>query len=246
MKIRLYQILIKLQEVYKSCNPDKKDFPNPAKLLNLFKSIVASVSIEVKAPYIGKVVIDGEKLIKTHENLNSKMNTHDIYADYTLYEQELKRLKDFLCSWASQQDKPIVVIIDELDRCRPDYSVKTLEILKHFFDIPGFVFILALDEEQLKNSVKTLFGTENFDEYKRKFINNSFLLPPPDKIKFTDYLYEKSGLTDIVKQIETNEKDLVFKTVIRNLELRLFNGDKSLSAEKTFNKNQTTENIIKR
>src|SRR5699024_916163 len=169
-----------------------------------------------------------------------------IYTEYEQFEEELNNLKTFLKNWAKEVDKPIVIIIDELDRCRPDYAVKTLEILKHFFDISGFVFVLSIDEEQLKSSVETLFGTKNFDGYKRKFINNSFILPNPDKEKFTNFLYEKSGLADIVKQIEANKQDLVFKTVVKNLELRHFNGDKSLKTEQTFNKNQTTENIIKR
>lgn len=68
-----------------------------------------------------------------------------------------------------------------MDRCSPDYAVRTLEVLKHFFDVSGFVFVLAIDENHLKNSVKCLFGTENFEGYKRKFINNTFLLPHPDK-----------------------------------------------------------------
>ncbi|MBR0212977.1 MAG: hypothetical protein IJQ55_05220, partial [Alphaproteobacteria bacterium] len=170
----------------------------------------------------------------------------DIYNSYLAYEQQLYKTKKFLSSWAKKINKPIVIIIDELDRCRPDYAVKTLEILKHFFDIPGFVFVLAIDEEQFKSSVETLFGTKNFDGYKRKFINNSFVLPNPDKVKFTDFLYEKSGLSNIIKQIETNKKDLVFKTVLKDRELRQFTNNPTLQKEHEFNKNQTTEKIIKR
>lgn len=185
-------------------------------------------------------------MVNCHENLKNNAKDSSIYTEYEQFEEELNNLKTFLKNWAKEVDKPIVIIIDELDRCRPDYAVKTLEILKHFFDISGFVFVLSIDEEQLKSSVETLFGTKNFDGYKRKFINNSFILPNPDKEKFTNFLYEKSGLADIVKQIEANKQDLVFKTVVKNLELRHFNGDKSLKTEQTFNKNQTTENIIKR
>lgn len=95
-----------------------------------------------------------------------------------------------MTNWSEKESNPIVIIIDELDRCRPDYAVKTLETLKHFFDIPGFVFILSIDEKQLKSSVKKLFGTDNFDGYKRKFINNSFILPKPNREDFTNYLYD--------------------------------------------------------
>lgn len=242
----LVPLLINLQQTYTQYSDAPECFPNPKTLLNAFKSLAAGISVEAHAPLFGKIVIDGEKIISRHENLKKTAEENSIYSEYKQFKTELDNLKSFLGNWAREANNPIIIIIDELDRCRPDYAVKTLEILKHFFDIPGFVFILAIDEEQLKNSVETLFGTKNFDGYKRKFINNSFLLPAPDKVKFTDYLYEKSGLADIVKQIEANKQDLVFKTVIKNLELRHFNRDKSLSAEQTFNKNQTTENIIKR
>ena len=122
---------------------------------------------------------DGKNIVDTNEALKEKTNSEiDIYTEYIDIKSEIENIKVFLKSWEeSFKDKPVVVIIDELDRCRPDYAVKTLEVLKHFFDIPGFVFILAIDEEQLKSSVETLFGTKNFDGYKRKFINNSFILP---------------------------------------------------------------------
>lgn len=242
----LVPILVNLQKTYAKYSKTPECFPNPKMLLNAFKSLIAGISVEAHAPLFGKIVIDGEKIINCHENLKKTTEENSIYTDYKQFETELNNLKSFLGNWVQETNKPIVIIIDELDRCRPDYAVKTLEILKHFFDIPGFVFVLAVDEEQLQNSVETLFGTKNFDGYKRKFINNSFLLPAPDKIKFTDYLYEKSGLTDIVKQIESNKQDLIFKTIIKNLEFRQFNRDKSLETEQTFNKNQTTENIIKR
>lgn len=46
-------------------------------------------------------------------------------------------------------DKKLIVMIDELDRCRPNFAVKTLEVIKHFFDIPNVVFVFTLDILQL-------------------------------------------------------------------------------------------------
>lgn len=245
----LIPILLKLKEFYGEIVGEKaQSFPATPNLLRWIKSGIAGLRVSVPLPNGAIIEADGKNIVDTNEALKEKTNSEiDIYTEYIDIKSEIENIKVFLKSWAeSFKDKPVVVIIDELDRCRPDYAVKTLEVLKHFFDIPGFVFILAIDEEQLKSSVETLFGTKNFDGYKRKFINNSFLLPAPDKVKFTNYLYEKSGLADIVKQIEANKQDLVFKTVVKNLELRHFNSDKSLKTEQTFNKNQTTENIIKR
>nr|MBQ0091532.1 hypothetical protein [Candidatus Enterousia merdequi] len=241
----LVPLLINLQQTYTMYSNTPEAFPNPKKLLNMFKSLVAGISVEAHAPLFGKIVIDGEKIINCHENLKNTEAKNSIYTEYKQFETELNNLKSFLGDWAKSMNKPIVIIIDELDRCRPDYAVKTLEILKHFFDIKGFVFVLAIDEEQLKNSVETLFGTKNFDGYKRKFINNSFILPAPNKVKFTDFLYDKSGLSNVVKQIESCEKDLVFKTVLKDMELRYVSNDPALQKERDYNNSQTSEQIIK-
>lgn len=56
--------------------------------------------------------------------------------------------------------KPLFVIIDELDRCRPDYAIKVLEEVKHLFDIPGVVFIIAMHGDQLEHSITAIYGAK--------------------------------------------------------------------------------------
>lgn len=233
----LIPLLIKLQDVYIKNNKLRVWISNTLK----FGTKLTAWFIKKHLKYQG---FDIDKLTKLYKQL--KPSESNIYNSYLEYEQQLYKTKNFLSSWAKKANKPIVIIIDELDRSRPDYAVKTLETLKHFFDIPGLVFVLAIDEKQLQTSVKTLFGTENFDGYKRKFINNSFILPNPDKEKFTNFLYEKSGLAAIIKQIEENKKDLVFKTVLKDMELRHLTHDPNLQKEREYNKSQTPEKIIKR
>lgn len=241
----LLPILVKMQETYAVSNPEGKKIPT--KILNWIKSGISGISIKANIPQIGEICLDGEKMVNCNEKLNDKLQGNDIYTEYKQFKTELNSLKDFLRDWAKELSTPVVVIIDGLDRCRPDYAVKTLEILKHFFDIPGFVFVLAIAEEQLKSSVETLFRTKNFDGYKRKFINNSFILPSPDKEKFTNFLYEKSGLSNVVKQIEENNKDLVFKIrrdSYQDYINRCFFGEdniKEIANCKKFNEQQTVE-----
>ncbi|RID91759.1 NTPase [Gemmobacter lutimaris] len=55
--------------------------------------------------------------------------------------------------------KRIVVLIDELDRCHPDYAIALLEAMKLVFDRPGFVFVLMVNVEYLENVAHHRFGT---------------------------------------------------------------------------------------
>lgn len=74
--------------------------------------------------------------------------------------------------------KPIIIVIDELDRCRPDYSVSMLEYIKHIFNVNNIQFILVTNTEQLKSSVNHSYGVSiNAQKYLDKFISYSFTLP---------------------------------------------------------------------
>lgn len=73
---------------------------------------------------------------------------------------------------------PLVLMIDELDRCRPTFAVAMLERIKHFFDVPGLVFVLALDLEQLKASTRKVYGADlDATEYLRRFVDLELRLP---------------------------------------------------------------------
>jgi hypothetical protein len=77
--------------------------------------------------------------------------------------------------------KPMFVFIDELDRCRPTYEIELLETVKHLFDIPDLIFVIATDTEQLQHAVKSVYG-EGFDakRYLYRFFNRSFTLKKPN------------------------------------------------------------------
>ncbi|ATG44320.1 KAP family P-loop domain protein [Phaeobacter piscinae] len=54
--------------------------------------------------------------------------------------------------------RKLVIVIDELDRCRPDYALSLLEIIKHFFNVDGVHFVLGVNLKELQNSVKARYG----------------------------------------------------------------------------------------
>ncbi|MEN3754913.1 P-loop NTPase fold protein [Mangrovibacter sp. SLW1] len=77
-------------------------------------------------------------------------------------------------------DTPIFILIDELDRCRPDYAISLLEIVKHIFDIKKFVFIIATDTDQLQHSIKNIYGNEfAANDYLGRFFHRRFTLKSP-------------------------------------------------------------------
>lgn len=75
---------------------------------------------------------------------------------------------------------PVYVLIDELDRCRPNYAIDLIECVKHFFDTRKFVFVIATDTDQLQHSIKAIYG-EGFDahSYLSRFFHKAVTLPAP-------------------------------------------------------------------
>ncbi|RNJ63331.1 MAG: hypothetical protein EDM03_02630 [Porphyrobacter sp. IPPAS B-1204] len=63
-----------------------------------------------------------------------------------------------------------VFIIDELDRCRPDFALGIIEIIKHLFDNDKIHFLLVTNIDYLISSVNTKYGLrESSSEYLEKF-----------------------------------------------------------------------------
>jgi len=52
----------------------------------------------------------------------------------------------------------IIILIDELDRCHPDYAIRLLEAMKLVFDQDGFVFVLLVDRDYLERIANHRFG----------------------------------------------------------------------------------------
>lgn len=74
--------------------------------------------------------------------------------------------------------KPLIIVIDELDRCRPDYALAILEVIKHFFSVPRVHFILGVNLDALGHSVKSRYGQGiNSNEYLKRFITLTMSLP---------------------------------------------------------------------
>ncbi|ELY1985600.1 hypothetical protein SL034_000599 [Vibrio harveyi] len=80
---------------------------------------------------------------------------------------------------------PIIILIDELDRCRPDYAVKVLETVKHFFSVKGCTFLIATDTTELTHSIKAVYGSGfNAEKYLNRFFTNRITLEKPSILNY--------------------------------------------------------------
>jgi hypothetical protein len=112
-------------------------------------------------------------------------------------------LAKFATSLSEGENKkgPLVFFIDELDRCRPDFSIALLERVKHVFNAEGIVFILSIDREQIEQSIKSIYGQGmNSDGYLRRFIDFRLRLPIPSIKGLCNSLYERFQMNEVFEK----------------------------------------------
>ncbi|MDA0944792.1 MAG: P-loop NTPase fold protein, partial [bacterium] len=65
-----------------------------------------------------------------------------VFETYQFKRKALEDLRVALGDYVKTLDgKPLVIFVDELDRARPNYSVRFLETIKHVFSIQGICFV---------------------------------------------------------------------------------------------------------
>jgi predicted KAP-like P-loop ATPase len=97
------------------------------------------------------------------ERLNAHSQENEIVQSFR---DSLSGLPAILIDNSSDR---LVIVIDELDRCRPSFAVEILEKIKHLFSVKNVVFVLVMNKEQLEEAVKNVHGA-GIDEGVRHFV----------------------------------------------------------------------------
>lgn len=107
-----------------------------------------------------------KKGLDAGENDLKTMHDYDVYFSFN---KALESLQNVLASIS--EEHTIVFLIDELDRCIPEYSIKVLERLHHLTEhASNTISVISIDKAQLQKSVTKSFGFENTNEYLKKFL----------------------------------------------------------------------------
>lgn len=158
-------------------------------------------SIPVAAKVATAGVLDLDKVSEQALATFAESVAKEQIEQYENSKKTIQAFRDSLCAFSAsitgEEPKPLVFIIDELDRCRPNYSIAVLEKAKHFFNVENIVFILGADKTQLGSSIKAIYGEGlNVNGYLRRFIDFDYLLPSPEKGKYVKALFDKFGFKE--------------------------------------------------
>ena len=138
--------------------------------------------------------------VKKAESKSEEFVQHWVERKLESHKKEQESLTGFratLAQVASREQNPIVVFVDELDRCRPDFAVKLIERIKHFFETPNVVFVLLIHREQLNSAISGVYGpTTDGAAYLSKFVHFFFTLPSKIDRIYISAVLERFGFSD--------------------------------------------------
>ena len=126
-----------------------------------------------------------------------------------------------------KETNSLIIVIDELDRCRPDYALSVLEIIKHLFNVKGVQFILGVNLEALAHSVSKRYGEKiDSERYLRRFVNITFELPAninnsTNKVAVVEYADKICRLMKVDKNLgETLCMNIEFAASSNKIQMR--------------------------
>lgn len=158
---------------------------------------------------IGSDVVSGPL---TAKSVFVKRALEDYDAAKKGFADFLEQLEELGGAVRNAQDFPLLIVVDELDRCRPDFALALIERIKHLFAAKNVSFLLLANMDQLENYVRTVYGSEvDARNYFQKFVTLSIELPKNTQDRYTnDYckyskrliehygLPHKRGLDDLL------------------------------------------------
>lgn len=154
----------------------------------MFKSFVKSAAkIDIDA-------ISAEELETRTEKLIGEYATASASRDELV--KALHKLAKTVRDWSG---RPLVIIVDELDRCRPTFAIETLERIKHLFAVENIVFVLGIDRLQLESSIRSVYGEIDAQGYLQRFVDVEFVLP---RDSLYGFLQERLGQARIATAID--------------------------------------------
>jgi len=155
--------------------------------------------------------------------LNSTYNScfDELSEEQTLYDE----LKNILNSITSNFETDLIIIIDELDRCRPDFALETLERVKHLFNVKKVKFILVYNEKIMQSMINQKYGIYiDAKRYLDKFVQKPFVYSNRNNLFiWLSYTYNKifdNNKTTMKDFLDCNLKKILSIANMYNLEKR--------------------------
>lgn len=155
------------------------DEQKKARVLGVLKAVGTTLLSMANSSIKDKTGVDLQAACKTvTEGIANGDHAYQHAHDYDVYfsfNQALVRLQKLISDLST--DQTVIFMVDELDRCLPEYAIKVLERLHHLTEnTRNVITLISIDKEQLQKSVQQIFGFDEPKKYLEKFLDFEIIL----------------------------------------------------------------------
>lgn len=217
--------------IYKQLNNENAIFIKNEKTREnvkaLFETLKDSFLDELKPiPLIGNIITFKKAYNKLIEKRHEKIRKYDYHFDINqIMESTIKGLNKIA------KERTLVIFVDELDRCLPEYVIKVLERMHHISkNVPNLQIIYSIDKKQIEETVRNIFGQKiNASDYLKKFIsfgfnldsgemNENFLIKYKNLFKYFDFTFtdnfdKEKAFISILSEINMREREIIIQKI---------------------------------
>lgn len=171
--------------------------------------------------------------INIKEYIGDPAEEKKVYDQYLGFKDAIEKVREALKQIA--QDQTIVIIVDELDRCLPPYTIKVLERIHHIFnELENVVVIIAMEKKQIKNSLHQIYGGEmDVEKYLKKFISFSVKL---DNGSARNFISKYADFMNMFEIRQNDEMETFLRCITSGLDIR--------TQEKIFEKAESMHRLL--
>ena len=130
---------------------------------------------------------DGKDLGKLNKKADSVLKAKKTFSPPT----EIREFRKSYLALLQAFDKPVIVYVDNLDRCSPKNTISTLEAIRLFLFLPNTAFVVAADPDMIKLAVPHFHegaSLRHQTDYVDKLIQIPVHVPKPGVAEVRAYL----------------------------------------------------------
>jgi len=150
---------------------------------------------------------------------------HDALDTYKEMDKARSELKTVISELAEknwqEHHNPLLFVIDEIDRCRPTFAVEVLERVKHLFSVDHMVFVFGADKIQLMESIRSVYGNINAQDYLNRLFDLDLHLPKVPCDAFVDRLWSCLQYERIMPSVSWKDFLDIFRELVQTSGLSL-------------------------
>ena len=185
----------------------------------LIRQVPQSERLKRVAAGIGWGVVSAVSQGAINRQNFQQADTESLFKLWHDIEEQRQAFHDELEGVVQEAGGPLVVFLDELDRCMPQQALDYLNIVRHLFDVPEVAVVIGVNQEELAHRVRQLYGERcNADLYLRRFWDFTMPLREPTSEQMTPFLnsvFRGAGVSDRLSGADDSPMGALMKLLVK-------------------------------